>query len=69
MAYSASTDLYSELNKAYRDKNVTYADTMGPFAYILYQIVKFGSNYRTDITHFSKQNPVKLMRGTKLSNK
>ena len=54
-AYSAPTDLFSELNKAYRDKNVTYADTMGPYAYILYQIVKYGSNYRDEsIERFSE---------------
>ena len=69
LAYSASTDLYSELNKAYRDKNYTYADSMGPYAYILYQIVKFGSNYRTDINHFFFFFPATLWRGTKLNKK
>lgn len=48
-AYTASTELYSELNKALRDKITTYSDTMGPYSYILYQLIKYGSNFRDDI--------------------
>ena len=36
LAYTSSTDLYSELNRALRDKETAYADSMGPYAYILY---------------------------------
>ena len=66
-AYSSETSLHIELNKALRDMIEEYQYLIGPFAHILYKIVKSGSIDRDDIQHFGKKNPVKLFRGTKLS--
>ena len=74
LAYTSSNDLYSELNRALRDKIVTYSDTMGPYAYILYQVIKYGSKFREvdvnrGIEHFNKNNVKKLYRGSSLHQK
>ena len=47
---------------------------MGPYAYILYQVINYGSNHRKEdkkkgIEKFNKSNIKKLYRGSSLDDK
>ena len=66
--YTLECYLYKTLNHASRFGDLSKVDSLGPYAQVMYEIVRIAINRRGDELDGSKFNDLNLYRGTCLSD-